>query len=55
MPKNEINKFNLIKKKSFLKKQNLTKTKKKTQNSPCYFKKKNKPYRKRVKKCVCVA
>jgi len=46
----EIKKFNLIKKtRLLLKKLNLTKTEKKTQGNPCYFIKKDKSHRKRIK------
>jgi hypothetical protein len=46
----EIKKINLIKKtRLLLKKLNLTKTEKKTQGNPCYFIKKDKSHRKRIK------
>ena len=39
MSNDEVNKFNLIKKKFLLRKRNLTKTENKTQGNPFYFKK----------------
>jgi predicted RNA-binding protein YlxR (DUF448 family) len=52
LSEDKINKFNLIKKIPFKEAQFNKDPRKKTQGNPCYFKKKDKSYRKKVEKNV---